>query len=94
MRRHAVSMAALKVEGVADMQIHARCGSLVPVAMFAALVLGLSACKKPEVPTPTPTEPKAAQTEVSQSDAGTTTTFAPPAPEPKQETAPAANAAQ
>jgi hypothetical protein len=87
-------MAALKVEGVADMQIHARFSSLIPVAMLAALVLGLGACKKPEVPTPTPTEPKAAQTEVTQSDSGTSTTFAPPAPEPQQETAPAANAAQ
>jgi hypothetical protein len=94
MRVHAVSMAALKVEGVADMQIRARFSSLVPVAMLAALVLGLSACKKPEVPTPTPTEPKAAQTEVSQADSGTTTTFAPPAPEPTQETAPAPSAAR
>ena len=73
------------------MKTHARFSSLAPVAMLAAVALGLGACKKPEVPTPTP-EPKAAQTEVSQSDSGTTTTFAPPAAEPKQETAPASAA--
>jgi hypothetical protein len=83
-------MARSKVEGVADMKIHARFDSLAPVAALAALVLALSACNKPpETPTPTP-EPKATGTEVSQSDSGTTTTFAPPAPEPKQETAPTA----
>jgi hypothetical protein len=87
-------MANSKVEGIADMKTHARFSSLGTVAMLAAIALGVSACKKPEVPTPAPTEPKAAQTEVSQSDSGTTTTFAPPAPEPKQETAPPASAAQ
>ncbi len=74
------------------MKIHARFDSLVPVAVLAALVLSVSACKKPpEVPTPTP-EPKAAGTEVTPSSSGTTTTFAPPAPEPKQDAAPASPA--
>jgi hypothetical protein len=76
-------MARTKVEGVADMKIHARFDSLAPVAALAALVLALSACNKPpESPKPD-AEPKAAQTEVTQSDSGTTTTFAPPAPEPQ-----------
>jgi hypothetical protein len=76
-------MAAQKVEGVADMKIHARFDSLVPVAALAALVLSLSACNKPpETPTPNPA-PKAAETEVTSSDSGTTTTFAPPAPAPQ-----------
>lgn len=79
---------ATKVEGVADMKIHARFDSLVPVAALAAFALTLSACNKPpETPTPSP-EPKAAQTEVTQSDSGTTTTFAPPAPAPEEQTAP------
>jgi hypothetical protein len=78
-------MAGQQVEGVADMKIHARFDSLVPVAALAALMLALGACKKPpETPTPSP-EPKAAQTEVTQADSGTTTTFAPPAPEPQQQ---------
>jgi hypothetical protein len=77
-------MAGTKVEGVAHMKIHARFNSLVPMAVLAALALGLSACKKPpEAPTPSP-EPKAAQTEVTQSDSGTTTTFAPPAEAPQE----------
>ena len=80
---------AQKVEGVADMKIHARFDSLVPVAAMAALVLGLSACNKPpETPTPTPA-PKAADTEVTQSDSGTTTTFTPPAPAPEAAPTPA-----
>jgi hypothetical protein len=80
-----------KVEGNADMKIHARIDSLVPVTALAALVLTLSACNKPpETPTPTP-EPKAAQTEVTQSDSGTTTTYAPPAPEPQAPAPAAAN---
>ena len=72
------------------MKTHARFDSLARLALFAALATSLAACKKPEVPTPSP-EPKAAETEVTQSDAGTTTTYAPPAAEPQQ--APA-NAAQ
>jgi hypothetical protein len=76
-------MARTKVEGVADMKIHARFDSLAPVAVLAALALALSACNKPpEAPKPD-AEPKAAQTEVTQSDSGTTTTYAPPAPEPQ-----------
>jgi len=69
------------------MKIHARFNSLVPMAVVAALALGLSACKKPpEAPTPSPEPKAAADTEVTQSDSGTTTTFAPPAQAP-QETA-------
>jgi hypothetical protein len=94
MAPHAVSIAGRQVEGIADMKIHARFDSLVPVALVAALVLGLSACKKPpETPTPSP-EPKAAETEVSQSDSGTTTTFAPPAPAPQAPQEAPATAAQ
>jgi hypothetical protein len=72
------------------MKTHACFDSLARLALVAAFAVSLAACKKPETPTPIP-EPKAAQTEVTQSDPGTTTTYAPPAAEPQQ---PPANAAQ
>lgn len=71
------------------MKTHARFDSLVTVTALTAFALCLAGCNKPpETPAPKP-EPKAAETEVTTSNAGTTTTFAPPAPEPKQDAAPA-----